>query len=71
MSDPILYSYDNHIVTLTLNRHETRNAISDDEMIEAIEDACKKINADHEVRVVILTAVVFEPAFCFERGLAA
>lgn len=55
MSDPILYSYDNHRVTLTLNRHETRNAISDNEMIEAIENACKKINADPEVRVVILT----------------
>jgi enoyl-CoA hydratase/carnithine racemase len=55
MSDPILYSLDKHIVTLTLNRHETRNAISDDEMIDAIEGACKKINSDPEVRVVILT----------------
>jgi enoyl-CoA hydratase/carnithine racemase len=55
MSDPILYSFDNHIVTLTLNRHETRNAISDDEMVEAIESACKKINSDPNVRVVILT----------------
>jgi len=55
MSDPILYSLDNHIVTLTLNRHETRNAISDDEMIEAIESACKKINSDPEVRVAIIT----------------
>jgi enoyl-CoA hydratase/carnithine racemase len=55
MSDPILYSFDNHIVTLTLNSHETRNAISGDEMIEAIENACKKINSDQEVRVVIIT----------------
>jgi enoyl-CoA hydratase/carnithine racemase len=55
MSDPILYSLDNHIVTLTLNRHETRNAISGDEMIDAIENACKKINSDPEVRVAIIT----------------
>jgi len=55
MTDPILYSYADHVVTLTLNSHETRNAISSDEMIEAIESACAKINADHNVRAVILT----------------
>ncbi len=55
MSEPIIYSLENHIATLTLNRHETRNAISGDEMIEAIEKACKAINADSRVRVVILT----------------
>jgi enoyl-CoA hydratase/carnithine racemase len=55
MSDPILYVYEDHIVTLTLNRHETRNAISADEMIDAIEAACAKINADQNVRAVVLT----------------
>jgi len=55
MADPILYDHQDHIVILTLNRHETRNAISDDEMIQAIEDAVQKINLDHEVRVVIIT----------------
>jgi len=55
MSDPILYDYQDHIVTLTLNRHETRNAISSDEMIEAIEDATEKINLDRNVRAVIIT----------------
>lgn len=53
---PVLYEQDGHIVTLTLNRHETRNAISEDEMVEAIVAACERINADKSVRVAILTA---------------
>lgn len=55
MSDPVLYEQDGHVVTLTLNRHETRNAISEDEMVDAIEAACQRINADHSVRVAIIT----------------
>ncbi|HIG44449.1 MAG: crotonase/enoyl-CoA hydratase family protein [bacterium] len=55
MSDPLLYEQDGHIVTLTLNRHETRNAISEDEMVDAIEAACARINADASVRVAIIT----------------
>jgi|TARA_B100000315_G_scaffold253395_2_gene292095 enoyl-CoA hydratase/carnithine racemase len=55
MADPILYEHQDHIVTLTLNRHETRNAISSDEMIEAIEDAAQRINQDRNVRAAIIT----------------
>jgi enoyl-CoA hydratase/carnithine racemase len=55
MSDPLLYQQDGHVVTLTLNRHETRNAISEDEMVDAIEAACTRINSDASVRVVIIT----------------
>ncbi|HJL61225.1 MAG TPA: crotonase/enoyl-CoA hydratase family protein [Pseudomonadales bacterium] len=55
MSDPLLYEHSGAIVTLTLNRHETRNAISEDEMVNAIEDACAKINGDSSVRVAIIT----------------
>ena len=55
MTDPVLYEQNGHVVTLTLNRHETRNAISEDEMVNAIVDACARINADHEVRVAIIT----------------
>lgn len=55
MSDPVLYEQDGHVVTLTLNRHETRNAISEDEMVNAIVDACARINADQSVRVAIIT----------------
>lgn len=56
MSSPVLYEQDQSLVTLTLNRHETRNAISSDEMIDAIETACRRINQDAAVRCVILTA---------------
>ena len=55
MSDPILYEQDGHIVTLTLNRHETRNAISENEMVDALVAACDRINKDQSVRVAILT----------------
>ncbi len=55
MPDPLLYEKNGHVVTLTLNRHETRNAISEDEMVNAIVDACSRINADHDVRVAIIT----------------
>ncbi|MBD3648835.1 MAG: crotonase/enoyl-CoA hydratase family protein [Pseudomonadales bacterium] len=43
------------MVTLTLNKHETRNAMSEDEMVDAIEAACRRINDDYSVRAVILT----------------
>jgi enoyl-CoA hydratase/carnithine racemase len=55
MAEPVLYEQDGHIVTLTLNKHETRNAISEDEMVDAIEAACHRINADQSVRVAIIT----------------
>ena len=55
MPDPLLYEQNGHVVTLTLNRHETRNAISEDEMVNALVDACARKNADHEVRVAIIT----------------
>jgi len=55
MSDALLYQQDGHVVTLTLNKHETRNAISEDEMVDAIVAACDKINADDSVRVAIIT----------------
>lgn len=55
MAEPVRYEQDGHIVTLTLDKHETRNAISEDEMVDAIEAACTRINADQEVRVAIIT----------------
>lgn len=55
MTDAVLYQQDGHIVTLTLNRPETRNPISEDETIEALLAACQRINQDASVRVVILT----------------
>ena len=55
MSECLLYEQSDSIVTLTLNKHETRNAISEDEMVSALVSACERINADQSVRVAILT----------------
>ena len=49
MSECLLYEQSDSIVTLTLNKHETRNAISEDEMVSALVSACERINADQSV----------------------
>jgi enoyl-CoA hydratase/carnithine racemase len=55
MPEPLLYVQEGAVVTLTLNRPETRNAISEDDMITAVEEAVERVNRDPSVRVVILT----------------
>lgn len=62
MSDPILYTQDGHVAVVTLNRPETRNAISDDEMIDALVAIAARINGDMTVRAAILTGT--GTAFC-------
>lgn len=53
-SDHLLYEKDGHIVTVTMNRPDSRNAWSL-EMIEGLAEAWDAIDADPEVRVAILT----------------
>lgn len=55
MSDPLLYDQDGFVVTLTLNQPETRNAITDVAMVDAVVAATDRIRADMSVRCVILT----------------
>ncbi|MDR2992098.1 MAG: crotonase/enoyl-CoA hydratase family protein [Burkholderiaceae bacterium] len=55
MSDLLLYEQSEGIATLTINRPEIRNAISDPDMIEALIAAIERLNADRSVRVAILT----------------
>ena len=56
MSDPVIYQADSQgIVTLTLNRPETRNPLTDPDMLEAILAALARMEADESVRVAILT----------------
>ncbi|MEC9347108.1 MAG: crotonase/enoyl-CoA hydratase family protein [Pseudomonadota bacterium] len=61
MSDELLYEQDGHVVTLTMNRAEQRNALSYQETFAAFEDACARIQHDLSVRAVILTGA--GPAF--------
>ncbi|WP_025898876.1 crotonase/enoyl-CoA hydratase family protein [Sneathiella glossodoripedis] len=55
MTEPLIYEQNEGIVTLTINRPEERNALSDDLIFNAFIDAANKINADNSVRCVILT----------------
>jgi enoyl-CoA hydratase/carnithine racemase len=55
MNDAVLYEADGAIVTLTLNRPEKRNPISEADVVEGIVDALARIQADPSVRAVILT----------------
>jgi enoyl-CoA hydratase/carnithine racemase len=55
MNAPLLYEQTGHVVTLTLNRPKLRNPITDPDMVEAVVDGCRTINADNSVRAVILT----------------
>lgn len=56
MSDPVLYDIDAEgIVTLTLNRPELRNPISDPEMVNGLCAALDRLDADPQARVAILT----------------
>ncbi|ADG78646.1 enoyl-CoA hydratase OS=Tsukamurella paurometabola (strain ATCC 8368 / DSM / CCUG 35730 / CIP 100753 / JCM 10117 / KCTC 9821 / NBRC 16120 / NCIMB 702349/ NCTC 13040) OX=521096 GN=Tpau_2034 PE=3 SV=1 [Tsukamurella paurometabola] len=56
MTDPLLVDRSGDTVIWTLNRPESRNPISDDEMITALEAAVTAVNRDRAVRAVILTA---------------
>lgn len=54
-ASPLLITRDDAIETWTLNSPETRNAISSDDMIDALVDAVDRVNRDTSVRVIILT----------------
>jgi enoyl-CoA hydratase/carnithine racemase len=55
MSDPVLSSLSDGILTVTLNLPEKRNPISETEVIDALCDILEKADADIAVRAVILT----------------
>ena len=54
MSDPVLYASEGAIATITLNRDDTRNALSD-EVIAALLDALATAEHDAAIGCVILT----------------
>ena len=53
--EPLLVERADHIETWTLNVPESRNAISDPAVVEALCARVEAVNADHEVRAVVLT----------------
>ncbi|GGF26651.1 crotonase/enoyl-CoA hydratase family protein [Williamsia phyllosphaerae] len=55
MTDALLTERTDQVVTWTLNLPESRNPISDNEIIDALVDAVETANADDEIRVAILT----------------
>lgn len=55
MSELALWQKDGAIVTITINQPETRNAITDVEMVAALEDAFLRLDREPGVRVAILT----------------
>ena len=50
----VLLEREGHVLTVTMNRPESRNALSS-EMVVRLSDAWDEINSDDEVRVAILT----------------
>jgi enoyl-CoA hydratase/carnithine racemase len=68
MSDPILVVRRGHVALLTLNRPDTRNALSGEAMFAAFEQTFAALNADLNVRVAILTGA--GTAFCSGGNVA-
>lgn len=54
MTEPVIYERDGSVVTLTLNRPESRNAVSE-EIIKFIVATCDEINKDNGIRCIIIT----------------
>ncbi|MGN0100921.1 MAG: crotonase/enoyl-CoA hydratase family protein [Dietzia sp.] len=54
-STPLLVERADHIETWTLNLPDSRNPISDPAIVDALCDQVALVNADHDVRAVVLT----------------
>ncbi len=55
MTDKLLYEQSGHVVTLTFNMPETRNALTDHDLCDAIVEACARMNGDLSVRAAVVT----------------
>jgi enoyl-CoA hydratase/carnithine racemase len=61
MNSPVLYERDGNVVTITLNRPETRNALTEMEVVDALIGHIEQVRNDLSVRALILTGA--GPAF--------
>ncbi len=57
----IIFEVNAGIAIMTLNRAETRNALTDPQMIAEIKSVCHQVNSDLSIKALIITAV--DPAF--------
>lgn len=55
MTDKVLFERDRHVAVLTLNQPETRNALTDIDLVEAFAEACIAVNRDMDIRALIVT----------------
>lgn len=67
-TDPILFERRGPVALLTLNRPDTRNALSGEAMFAAFEDLFERLNADLQIRAAVLTGV--GSAFCSGGNVA-
>lgn len=68
MNEPLLITRRGHIALITLNRPDTRNALSGEDMFAAFESLVDKLNADLSVRAAVLTGA--GTAFCSGGNVA-
>jgi len=66
--DPILFSLEGHVAVLTLNRPQTRNALSGEEMFQAFESIFEYLNQTTHIRSSVLTGA--GSAFCSGGNIA-
>jgi len=66
--DSILFSLEGHVAVLTLNKPQTRNALSGEEMFHAFESIFEYLNQNSQVRASILTGA--GSAFCSGGNIA-
>lgn len=55
MTEKLLFTQEGHVVELVLNMSDTRNALTDMDLCEALGAAMERISADESVRCAILT----------------
>ena len=61
MSDFLQLERDGSVLVVTMNRPQTRNALSDDGVVEEFVACCEMVNADLSIRALVLTGA--GPAF--------
>lgn len=67
-ADPILFERRSHVALLTLNRPDTRNALSGEAMFAAFEQLFARLNQDLSIRAAVLTGA--GSAFCSGGNVA-